>query len=140
MLKGDIIQESEIAFNFDPSKSEFFSFDTLPTTFKDTAFIILQKEHIFIENTRLFLIRIFENKVKIKLLASEDNYNCMSVITMSALLGDTIIYTQEFSDAQSDIVGRNGETWTVKINEIKKYSLTDNSYLMVDSTRTEEYK
>ncbi len=64
----------------------------------------------------------------------------MSVITMSALLGDTIIYTQEFSDAQSDLVGRNGETRTVKINKIKKYSLTDNSYILVDSTRTEEYK
>ena len=140
ILKGDIIQESEIAFNFNPANSEFFSFDTLPTTFKDTAFIILQKEHIFIENQRLFLIRIFEDKVKIKLLASEDNYNCMYVSTMSALLGDTIIYTQKFSDAQSDVVGRNGKTWTVKINEIKKYSLKDNSYLMVDSTRINEYK
>jgi hypothetical protein len=140
ILNGILIKESEISNAFDTTSSVFFYFDALTKVFNDSAFVILQKEHLIFENIRLFLVQTNKGIIKIKLLAAEDSYPCMSVLTMSTLLGDSILYTQEILEAVSDAGSRNGKIWTVNTKEIKKYSFQDFSYTKIDSLRTDGFK
>jgi len=91
-------------------------------------------------NVRLYLVRIKKDKTLIKLLASDENQFCMSTMTTSALLGDSIIYTQENSNAFSDIIESNNKIYSVKTEKLKKYILKNNSYSLLDSTITTGYE
>jgi len=140
ILNGILIKESEISNAFDTTSSVFFYFDTLTNVFNDSAFVILQKEHLILENIRLFLVQINKGIIRIKLLAAEDSYPCMSVLTMSALIGDSILYTQEISEAMSDAGVSKGKMWTIDIKKTRKFNFQDFSYVMVDSLGTDEYR
>jgi hypothetical protein len=140
ILKGFMIKEDAISNNFYTPNSDFYFFDTLTNVFKDTAYVILQKEHSMIENIRQYLIWRDKDKFVIKLLAAEDSYNCMSVLTMSALIGDSILYTQEVSEAISDAGTSKGKVWTVDIKITRKFNFSDFSYFMVDSLGTAGYR
>jgi len=140
ILNGFLIKENEFSNAFDTTSSDFYCFDTLTDVSKDTAYVIIQKEHSMFENIRQYLIWRDKDKFVIKLLAAEDSYNCMSVLTMSALIGDSILYTQEVSEAISDAGTSKGKVWTVDIKITRKFNFKDFSYFMVDSLRTDGYR
>ena len=140
ILKGFMIKEDEFSNNLYTPNSDFYCLDTLTNLLKDTAYVIIQKEHSMIENIRQYLIWRNKDKFVIKLLAAEDLYNCMSVLTMSALIGDSILYTQEISEAISDAGLSKGKVWTVDVKIIRKFNFRDFSYFMVDSLGTAGYK
>ena len=140
ILKGFMIKEDATSNNFYTPGSDFYFFDTLTNVFKDTAYVILQKEHSMIENIRLYLIWRNKDKLIIKLLAADDGYPWMSVLTMSSLLGDSILYTQEMSTAVSDAGVSKGKMWTIDIKKTRKFNFRDFSYVMVDSLGTDEYR
>ena len=91
-------------------------------------------------NIRLYLVRIKKDKTFIKLLAADENGFCISNMTTSALLGDSIIFTQQNLDGVSDAISKDGKTYFVKAYRIKKYKLKDNSYNLLDHSRTTGYE
>lgn len=139
LSNGVMIKEDESENSIDTTHSVFYFFDTLTCVLNKPAYVILQKEHILFEDIRLLLVQVNNEKVTIKLLAAEDSYNCMSILTMSALLGDSIIYTQEIADAVSDAIDSKG-IYNVKTEKIKKYRFKDNSYFILDSLRTNGFR
>ena len=140
ILNGFLIKENEFSNAFDTTSSDFYCYDTLTDVFNDTTYVILQKEHIIFESIRLFLVQINKGIIRIKLLAAEDSYPCMSVLTMSALIGDSILYTQEISEAVSDAGVSKGKMWTIEIKMTRKFNFQDFSYVMVDSLGTDAYR
>jgi len=136
ILKGFMIKEDETSNNFYTPNSDFYCFDTLTNIFKDTAYVIIQKEHSMSENIRQYLILRNNDTFVIKLLAAEDSSPWMSFLTMSALIGDSILYTQEISSAVSDAGVSKGKMWTIDIKKTRKFNFQDFSYVMVDSLRT----
>jgi hypothetical protein len=137
---GEMIMEDEFMSKIDTFKTELYYFGNLTNTFKDTTYLILLKEQVILMNIRLYLVRIKKDKMHIKLLAADENQFCMSTMTTSALLGDSIIFTQQTSDAISDAIGKDNKTYFVKTARIKKYKLKDNSYKIFDHSRTTSYK
>jgi hypothetical protein len=136
ILKGFMIKEDETSNNFYTPNSDFYCFDTLTNIFKDTAYVIIQKEHSMFENIRQYLIWRNKDTFVIKLLAAEDSSPWMSFLTMSALIGDSILYTQEISSAVSDAGVSKGKMWTIDLKKTSKFNFQDFSYVMVDSLRT----
>ena len=139
---GEMIMEDKFMNKIDTFRTELYFFGNLTNTFKDTTYLILEKENVilFLMNIRLYLIRMKKDKTLIKLLAADENQFCMSTKTTSALLGDSIIFTQETSDAVSDVIGRDGKTYFSKTDKFKKYILTTNTYSLLDSTNTTGYE
>ena len=137
---GEMIMEDEFMSKIDTFKTELYYFGNLTNIFKNTTYLIIEKEHVILMNIRLYLVRIKKDKIQIKLLAAVENQFCMSTMTTSALLGDSIIFTQQTSDAISDAVGKDRKTYFVKTARIKKYKLKDNSYTILDHTRTTGYE
>jgi hypothetical protein len=136
---GIMIKENDFENAIDTTYSAFYFFDTLTCVFNKPAYLIIQKQHSIFESIRLLLVQVHNEKATIKLLAAEQSNNCMLTITMSALLGDSIIYTQEIADAVSDVIDSKG-MYYVKTEIIKKYRIKDNSYFTLDSLRTNGFR
>ena len=140
IVNGEMIKEDEFTSKIDTFKTELYFFDNLTSTFKDSTYIILEKKYIILMNIRLYLVRIKKDKTFIKLLAADENGFCISNMTTSALLGDSIIFTQQNLDGVSDAISKDGKTYFVKAYRIKKYKLKDNSYNLLDHSRTTGYE
>jgi len=140
IMKGEMIMEDKFSHKIISLRTELYFFGNLTSTFKDTTYIILEKENVIFPNFRLYLVRMKKDKTQLKLLAGVKSQSCMTTVTTSALLGDSVILTQETSHASSDTRESNGKDYFVRTYRIKKLILKDNMYTSLDSTMTRGYE
>jgi len=140
IMKSEMIPEDKFSHEILSLRTELYLFGNLTSIFKDTTYIVLEKENLIFPNLRLYLVRIKKDKTQIKLLAAVESQSCMTTVTSSALLGDSVIFTRQTSHAISDAVLSDDKTYFVRTDRIKKYILKDNTYISLDSTKTRGYE
>lgn len=148
ILNGIKVKEGDFLDYIDPKYgkvlfrgSTLFYYDTLTDILKDTSYVIYESCNDQMgmgTNMRLYLIRLVDNELKIKLLSDFSFYDCAFVSTISALVGDSIIYTYKYSSLTSDIITDSG-AYSTQSEILKKYNLINDTYYAIDSTRTEGY-
>ncbi|MDP4269879.1 MAG: hypothetical protein Q8909_07110 [Bacteroidota bacterium] len=140
IMKGEMIMEDKFSHEIVSLRTELYFFDNLTSVFKDTTYVILEKENIIMPNLRLYLVRMKKDKTMIKLLAAVESQFCMTTVTTSALLGDSVVFTRQTSHAISDAGLSNDKTYFVGTERIKRFILKDNTYTTLDSTMTRGYE
>ncbi|MDP4208273.1 MAG: hypothetical protein Q8928_05610 [Bacteroidota bacterium] len=139
ILNGAIVREGEFPESIDTSFSKYYFYDSLTSSYCDSSYIIMRKRNNpyfdFGSNLSLYLVRFNNEKIVLKLLANEGYSDCQSTLTISALQGNSVIYTYSYNYQGSDVINKDGKSFSVKTTKIKKYDLKDGSYTLFEKQK-----